>query len=93
MDAYEGTATLEWWANRLTCLGAFEVRIAIRITGHSWTCDASLCPLPPAQEREDFASLVDLDPFFALRFDDGNTLDVHVVSADADGGLVLTAAR
>ncbi|MCX5281356.1 hypothetical protein [Streptomyces sp. NBC_00198] len=88
-----GTATLEWWAHRLTCLGAFEVRIAIRITDHSWTCDASLCPLPPAQEREDFASLVEVDPFFALRFDDGSTLDVQVVSADADGGLVITAAR
>ncbi|MEJ8647105.1 hypothetical protein WKI65_03215 [Streptomyces sp. MS1.AVA.3] len=27
MDRYEGTAHLEWWANRSTCLARLPVRI------------------------------------------------------------------
>ncbi|MFF2846606.1 hypothetical protein ACFVT5_09760 [Streptomyces sp. NPDC058001] len=91
MDSYEGTATLEWWANRSTCLGRLGVRVAVRVTGDDWTCDANLAPALSAEDRERFDFLMRLDPVFTLRFDDGSTLLVNAVAAVDDGRLVLTA--
>lgn len=42
MDSYEGTATLEWWANRSTSLGRFGVQVAVRTGGDTWMSEATL---------------------------------------------------
>ncbi|MFD3458069.1 hypothetical protein ACFWVC_38630 [Streptomyces sp. NPDC058691] len=91
MDSYEGTATLEWWANRSTCLARLGVRVAARVTGNDWTCDAILEPSLTAEDRESFNSLMALDPLFTLRFDEESMLHVSVAATGDDGRLTLTA--
>lgn len=91
MDSYEGTATLEWWANRSTCLGRLGVRVAVRVTGNDWTCDAVLEPPLSAEDQENFDFLMKLDPLFTLRLDEGSMLLVNVAAAGEDGRLILTA--
>ncbi|MFI6703843.1 hypothetical protein ACIBJC_33735 [Streptomyces sp. NPDC050509] len=91
MDSYEGTATLEWWANRSTCLSRFGVRVAVRVADNHWTCNANLEPLLSAESRESFTFLMQLDPHFTLRFDDDGTLLVNVVETGVEGRLILTA--
>ncbi|MFJ2091669.1 hypothetical protein ACIOEW_20705 [Streptomyces sp. NPDC087901] len=92
MDSYEGTATLEWWANQSTCLSRLGVRIAVCVVGSHWTCTANLEPPLSAGERQNFALLMQLDPHFTLRFDEENTLLVCVVEAEVERLLSLTAA-
>lgn len=91
MDSYEGTATLEWWANRSTCLGSVGVRVAVRAVGDDWTCEAILEPPLLEEDRESFDFLMKLDPLFVLRFDEESMLLVNVVAAEDDGRLVLSA--
>lgn len=91
MDSYEGTATLEWWANRSTSLGRVGVRVAVRAVGEDWTCEATFEPPLIEQDRESFDFLMKLDPLFALRFDEESMLLVNVVAAEDDGRLVLSA--
>ncbi|MER5603908.1 hypothetical protein [Streptomyces sp. NPDC002265] len=90
MDSYEGTATLEWWANRSTCLGRIGVRVAIRVTGNHWTCEATVEPPLPAKDRENLDFLMELDPLFTLRLDEESTLLVTALAGE-DGQLILTA--
>ncbi|MEU6852626.1 hypothetical protein ABZ901_22215 [Actinacidiphila alni] len=93
MDSYEGTAALEWWANRSTCLGEFTVRVAIRVSGDDWTCAAHLEPPLSAEDRESFDFLMELEPVFLLRLDDDGALPVTVAAAPSGEAthLVLTA--
>ncbi|MYU47393.1 hypothetical protein GTV15_01270 [Streptomyces sp. SID7803] len=95
MDSYEGTATLEWWANRLTCLGRLRVQIAVRAGGDTWRSGGAAfeSPVAPGGDRESFDLLMQLDPHFTLRFGDASTLLVKVVEAGVEGGLALTAAE
>ncbi|GAA3834422.1 hypothetical protein GCM10022403_079060 [Streptomyces coacervatus] len=90
MDSYEGTATLEWWANGSTCLSRVGVRVAVLVTGNGWTCEALVEPPLSAEDRESFDFLMKLDLLFTLRFDEESTLLVNVAAAD-DGRLILTA--
>jgi hypothetical protein len=91
MDSYEGTATLEWWANRSTCLARLGVRVAVRVTGNDWTCDAILEPPLSGEDWEGFDFLMALDPVFTLRFDEESSLHVNVAATGGDGRLTLTA--
>lgn len=93
MDSYEGTATLEWWANRSTCLGSFGVQVMVRIAEDTWTSKATLESSLTMEDWENFDFLMQLDPHFTLRFDDASTLLVKVVKAGAEGRLCLTAAE
>ncbi|MFH8624087.1 hypothetical protein ACH4A8_19665 [Streptomyces vietnamensis] len=93
MDSYEGTATLEWWADRSTCLGRLRGRIAVCTAGDNWTCEATLESPLAAEDREGFDFLMQLDPHFTLRFDDASTLLVNVGEAGVEGRLILTAAE
>ncbi|MFE0000290.1 hypothetical protein [[Kitasatospora] papulosa] len=93
MDSYEGTATLEWWANRSTCLGRFRVQVAVRAAGDTWPSEATLESLLAAEDRKSFDFLMQLDPHFTLRFDDASTVLVKVVEAGIEGRLMLTAAE
>lgn len=93
MDSYEGTATLEWWANRSTCLARFGVRVSVGVTGNDWTCDATLEPSLTGEDRESFDFLMALDPLFTLRFDEESMLHVNVAATNDGGGLTLTACH
>ncbi|MET9604139.1 hypothetical protein ABZZ17_03625 [Streptomyces sp. NPDC006512] len=90
MDVWEGTAVLEWWANRSTCLGAFGLRIRVSASDALWACDAVLDPPLSEDDQEVFDFLMDLDPVFTLRFDEASSLTVHVVAGE-DAALALTA--
>ncbi|MFE1795007.1 hypothetical protein ACFW9L_02455 [Streptomyces sp. NPDC059517] len=93
MDSYEGTATLEWWANRWTCLGRLRVQVAVRAAGDNWTFEATFESPLAAEDRESFDFLMQLDPHFTLCFDDASTLLVEVVETGVEGRLILTAAE
>lgn len=93
MDSYDGTATLEWWANRSTCFARFGVRVAVRVTGIDWTCDAILEPPLSAEDRESFDFLMGLDPLFTLCFDEESMVHVNVFATGDDGRLTLTACQ
>ncbi|MFX4294187.1 hypothetical protein [Streptomyces bohaiensis] len=95
MDSYEGAATLEWWVNRLTCLGGLRVEVAVRAAGDTWTSEATLEPPLAADDRERIELLMQLklDPHFTLRFDDASTVLRKVVEAGVEGRLILTAAE
>ncbi|WP_370093309.1 hypothetical protein [Streptacidiphilus sp. MAP12-20] len=90
MDSWAGIATLEWWANRSTCLGTFGARATIRVTAADWMSAAVLDPPLSDDDREVFGLLMDLDPVFTLRFEEGSTLLVNVVDGHEEG-LALTA--
>lgn len=90
MDSYAGPASLEWWANRSTCLAGLGVRVEVRVTGDDWTCDAVPEPALSPEERERFDFLMAFDPRFTLRFDAENDLVVTVVAAGDNGRLALT---
>jgi hypothetical protein len=90
MDSYEGPATLEWWANRSTCLGSVAVHVAVCVTGNEWTCEASFSSPLGEDEREGFDFLMALDPVFTLRFQEDSTLVVNVAETTR-GRLTLTA--
>jgi hypothetical protein len=66
------------------------VRVAVRVTGNGWTCEAIVEPPLSAEDRDSFDFLMKLDPLFTLRFDEENALLVNVAAGD-DGRLVLTA--
>jgi hypothetical protein len=90
MDGYHGTATLEWWANPLSCLGSYRVSLTVSVTDGSWRGVAVRDSSTPERDREGFDFLMLLDPVFTLRFPDGDTVQVYVV---AEGErLVLSAA-
>ncbi|MER6137085.1 hypothetical protein [Streptomyces sp. NPDC001815] len=93
MDSSEGTATLEWWANRSTCLGRLRVEVAFRVAGDNWTCEATFESPLAAEHRESLDFLMQLDPHFTLRFDDASTLLVKVVETGVGRRLILTAAE
>ncbi|SEK55920.1 hypothetical protein [Streptacidiphilus jiangxiensis] len=92
MGSYQGGATLEWWANRSTCLGEFDVLVSVRVADGNWACDAELGPgCLPDEHREVFDLLMDLDPIFTLRFDEGSEILVNVLRAGDGEHLALTA--
>ncbi|MFJ8978935.1 hypothetical protein [Streptomyces sp. NPDC102282] len=93
MDSYEDAATLDWWADRSTCLGRLGVQVAVRTVGNNWTSEATLESPLASEHRESFDFLMRLDPHFTLRFDDASTLLVKVVEAGVEGRLILTAAE
>ncbi|MFE7216709.1 hypothetical protein ACFU93_44235 [Streptomyces sp. NPDC057611] len=80
MDMWEGAATLEWWANRSTCLGSFGTRVAIQVTDDGWTCNAILDPRTSDDAQEAFGFLMDLDSVFTLCFDAESALLARVVN-------------
>ncbi|WP_327233729.1 hypothetical protein OG349_06800 [Streptomyces sp. NBC_01317] len=90
MDEWEGEVTLEWWANGATCLARLDGHASVRVSGSEWT--SGVTPDPPLSEgdRDALDFLMKLDPLFTLRFGEGSTLLVDVVTGD-DGCLVLTA--
>ncbi|MFE4605105.1 hypothetical protein ACFRKE_30070 [Kitasatospora indigofera] len=91
MDSWEGGATLEWWADRSTCLGRFGVRVTVRACGEEWTADAVMDPPPSEEGQEAFDLLTALDPLFTLCFEGDSTILVDVSTPVARGRLALEA--
>ncbi len=90
MDSYDGTATLEWWANPSTCLGSFRVALAVSVADGDWKGLATLDRPLPEVDREGFDFLMQLDPAFTLRFADDSTIWVNVFTAGANKCLILS---
>ncbi|MGW4651524.1 hypothetical protein [Kitasatospora sp. NPDC004289] len=93
MDNYEGPATLEWWANPSMCLGVFPVRVEVSVTGTDWRCAAVFAPELSGAGREEFGFLMELDPYFDLRLEDGGVVWVEAEPWDGDGPLSLVVAE
>ncbi|MFJ4900823.1 hypothetical protein [Streptomyces sp. NPDC088727] len=93
MDSYEGPGTLEWWANRSTCVGRLRVQVTVRAAEDNWTSEATLESPLAAEDKKNFDFLMQLDPHFTLCFDEAGTLPVKVVEAGVEGRLILTAAE
>jgi hypothetical protein len=93
VDRYEGLAHLEWWANRLTCLGAFRVRVLVTAIGTDWLASADFVEPLSAEEHEGWSFLTQLSPYFTLRFeaDESAAIDVRVDRSENDR-LALSAA-
>ncbi|MFJ1704760.1 hypothetical protein [Kitasatospora sp. NPDC088346] len=91
MDRWEGTATLEWWADRSTCLARLGVRVTAHALGDGWAGGAVLDPPPSESDRADFELLMTLDPLFTLRLDEGSTILVDVRTTVGEEQLGLTA--
>jgi hypothetical protein len=89
MEGYEGSAALEWWANRSTCLGIFGIRVTITAETDSWLAQATVARPFTAEEHEGFDFLMALDPVFTLRFDDDSTVMLHVTKQDQSSDLTL----
>ncbi|MEU8798192.1 hypothetical protein [Spirillospora sp. NPDC048819] len=92
MDRYEGSARLEWWANRHTCLGSIEVRVLVVNDSSGWRATAAFTSPLIAEDREAWTFLKDLSPYFTLRFEDDEHATIEVrVDEPQQGELTLTA--
>lgn len=94
MDGYVGPARLEWQANSVTCLGSIDVDLSVVVDDVGWHASARFVAPLLGEDREGWRFLLQLDPYFTLRFleDEQATILVRV-DEEADGGrLRLTAA-
>jgi hypothetical protein len=93
MDTYEGPAQLEWWANRQTCLSSADVRVRVISDASGWHVSAAFTSPLTGEDREGWAFLRELSPYFTLRFeeDEDAAIDVHVDEPRGDE-LRLTIA-
>ncbi|MFJ2440599.1 MULTISPECIES: hypothetical protein [unclassified Streptomyces] len=76
MDRYRGTACLEWWVNRSTCLARISVGIDNTPSDNAWNA----APHPPLEPgaRDDMRLLIEASPYFTLRLADGSAVEVEV---------------
>ncbi|MDH6574390.1 hypothetical protein [Kitasatospora sp. MAP5-34] len=89
MDSYDGTATLEWWANPSTYLGRFRVTLTVSAVSGGWK-GVAMSDTPLSEpHREGLDLLMQLDPVFTLRFADDSTVLVNVIAEGADERLIL----
>lgn len=87
MDSVTTAAWLEWWANRLTCLAAFEVSVTITVGDHRWEATGQLAR---SEEADDLAFVRELGDVFELRFPDDSAVAVTVAAVTATGSFGLT---
>ncbi|WP_042440621.1 hypothetical protein [Streptacidiphilus albus] len=80
MEFYESVAHLEWWANRSTCLGRFELSVRITAEPGGWRAVGVATAPWSDEDREGFAFLMALEPLFTLRFPDDSTVLVTVAA-------------
>ena len=81
MDRYQGSAKLEWWANRHTCFGDFTVEVDVTPDAETgWEATAALAPPLTGDDLVGFDFLMSLSPYFTLRFPDDSTFDVGIVA-------------
>ncbi|WP_327702010.1 hypothetical protein [Streptomyces decoyicus] len=76
MDRYEGTAHLEWWANRSTCPARLPVVIVPAAGEGTW--NATVSPPLDRDAGEDLQLLIDAGPHFTLRFAEDAATEVEV---------------
>lgn len=94
MDSYAGSAWLEWWANRDTCLGSVEVNLRVTVDGEGWRALAAFAMPLEGEEREAWEFLMQLGPCFTLRLreDEQATIEVRVEELERGERLALSAA-
>jgi hypothetical protein len=94
MDSYVGPARLEWQANPDTCLGSFDVDLTVVVDDAGWHASATFVTPPQGDDREGWSFLMQLGPYFTLRFleDEQATILVRVEEEAAERRLLLTAA-
>lgn len=94
MDSYAGPARLEWQANSSTCLGSFDVDLAVVVDDAGWHASATFVTPPRGQDREGWAFLMRLGPYLTLRLleDEQATILVRVDEGAQEGHLLLTVA-
>ncbi|MBK3541609.1 hypothetical protein [Streptomyces sp. MBT60] len=94
MDRFVGQSRLEWWANRSTCLGTYDIAITVTVDADGeWRATGRQATALDASERESWDFLLEMDPHFSLAFpeEDCGGITVRVVEAD-DGTLTLVKA-
>ncbi|MGW1154777.1 hypothetical protein ACWD45_26265 [Streptomyces rubiginosohelvolus] len=94
MDRFVGQSRLEWWANRSTCLGTYDIAITVTVDADGeWRATGRQATALDASERESWDFLMEMDPHFSLAFpgEDCGGITVRVVEAD-DGTLTLVKA-
>ena len=79
MNGDTNQAWLDWWANSSTRLGSIEVKLDLGSTDDGGDARAWLVS-GGRGVIEEFEFLCSLDPMFSLRFDDGSTVAVRVVT-------------
>ncbi|ADU07525.1 hypothetical protein O7630_05115 [Micromonospora sp. WMMD718] len=89
MDRFEGRCWLDWWANSSTLLDSVEVAVVIAAATGGWEANGRLVS-DSDEDREAFAFLCELDPVFALRFEDESVVAVTVHPTDAHRRFRLT---
>jgi hypothetical protein len=89
MDRLQARCWLDWWANSSTLLGSVEVTVEITASGAGWDAHGRLTN-DSSEDRDGFAFLCDLDPIFALRFEDRSTVTVTVHPTDEHRRFTLT---
>ncbi|HEV2634753.1 MAG TPA: hypothetical protein VGX23_06370 [Actinocrinis sp.] len=91
MARYEGPAQLEWWANGMTCLVSYDVRVQISFDDDGWKSTAEFTARPTDAE-EDFWAMTKDDPYFVLRFAHGrySTITVKVDETEDGNTLILS---
>ena len=87
MDSLATSGRLEWWANSLTCLAAFEVSVKLTTLEDVWEATGQLAR---PDEASGLATVCDLDPVFDLRFPDESTITVEVTPLTPTGHFTLT---
>lgn len=88
-DRYVGPASLDWWANRSTCLANFEVTVTA--DGSDWHATAVL---EHAGDLDDLRFMCQLDPLFTLQFTDSGDIDLIVdVAVGADHPVLTELAE
>jgi hypothetical protein len=94
VDRYAGSAWLEWWANRDTCLGSVEVNLQVTVDEEGWRASATFATPLEGEAQETWEFLMRLDPYFTLRLreDARATIEVRVEELEGAKRLALSAA-
>lgn len=93
MDTCEALARLEWWANRDTCLSSIDVRVLVVSDDSGWHASAAFVSPLTDEDRQGWVLLMELSPYFTLRFEGDLDAAVDVcVEERSEGELTLTAA-
>ena len=90
MDAYEGSARLEWWANQSTCLASATIHLVIRADETAWDASGSFDPPLSEDEREEWQMLLS-SPWVTLVLPGRGDMRIDAHAELTDDQLRLTA--
>jgi hypothetical protein len=88
MARFEGEASLEWWANDITCLASFDVSVTIEAAATGWSAWGHVRD-PHAANLEAFDFFCEHDPVFILWLAENATIPVTVRRSPGTGAFTL----